>query len=50
VRREVVDRRATSILEMVVRARANGTAVRRITHLEAVCVVGGLNEIGLLAD
>jgi hypothetical protein len=34
----------------VERARANGTAVRRITHLEAVCVVGGLNEIGLLAD
>jgi AcrR family transcriptional regulator len=49
VRREVVDRNATSILEMVERARANGTAVRRISHLEAVCVVGGLNEIGLRA-
>jgi hypothetical protein len=34
---------------MVERARANGTAVRRISHLEAVCVVGGLNEIGLRA-
>jgi AcrR family transcriptional regulator len=49
VRREVVDRHATTILEMVERARANGTAVRRISHLEAVCVVGGLNEIGLRA-
>jgi AcrR family transcriptional regulator len=49
VRREVVDRNAASILEMVERARANGTAVRRISHLEAVCVVGGLNEIGLRA-
>lgn len=49
VRREVVDRQATSILEMVARARANGTAVRHISHLEAVCVVGGLNEIGLRA-
>ena len=48
-RREVVDRHATSILQMVERARANGTAVRRISHLEAVCVVGGLNEIGLRA-
>jgi len=49
VRREVVDRQATSILEMLERARAGGTAVRRISHLEAVCVVGGLNEIGLRA-
>lgn len=49
VRREVVDRNAASILEMVERARANGTAVRQISHLEAVCVVGGLNEIGLRA-
>jgi AcrR family transcriptional regulator len=49
VRREVVDRNAASILDMVERARANGTAVRRISHLEAVCVVGGLNEIGLRA-
>jgi AcrR family transcriptional regulator len=48
-RREVVDRNATSILEMLARARANGTAVRSISHLEAVCVVGGLNEIGLRA-
>jgi len=49
VRREVVDRHAATILDMVERARANGTAVRRISHLEAVCVVGGLNEIGLRA-
>ena len=49
VRREVVDRHAASMLQMVDRARANGTAVRRISHLEAVCVVGGLNEIGLRA-
>lgn len=49
VRREVVDRHAATLLDMLERARANGTAVRRISHLEAVCVVGGLNEIGLRA-
>ncbi|MGB7820371.1 MAG: TetR/AcrR family transcriptional regulator [Ornithinibacter sp.] len=49
VRREVVDRHATSLLRMLARADAAGTDVRQLSHTEAVCVVGGLNEIGLRA-
>ncbi|MBD3784635.1 MAG: TetR/AcrR family transcriptional regulator [Micrococcales bacterium] len=48
-RREVVDRHADTLLRMLEQARDAGTAVRRLTHLEAVCVVGGLNEVALRA-
>ncbi len=49
VRREVVDRHASTLLQMLARADAAGTDVRQLSHTEAVCVVGGLNEIGLRA-
>lgn len=49
VRREVVDRHAETLLRMMAQARAAGTAVRHLSHTEAVCVVGGLNEIALRA-
>ncbi len=49
VRRDVVDRHATQLLQMLARADAAGTDVRQLSHIEAVCVVGGLNEIGLRA-
>ncbi|GGL38343.1 TetR/AcrR family transcriptional regulator [Phycicoccus endophyticus] len=48
-RQEVVDRHAETLLRMLDQARAAGTSVRRLTHLEAVCVVGGLNEVALRA-
>ena len=48
-RREVVDRHADTLLRMLDQAREAGTAVRTLTHLEAVCVVGGLNEVALRA-
>jgi AcrR family transcriptional regulator len=48
-RRQVVDHHADTLLAMVERAREAGTAVRTLSHLEAVCLVGGLNEIALRA-
>ncbi|GIL34965.1 MULTISPECIES: TetR/AcrR family transcriptional regulator [Phycicoccus] len=48
-RQEVVDRHADTLLRMLDQAREAGTAVRRLSHLEAVCVVGGLNEVALRA-
>jgi AcrR family transcriptional regulator len=48
-RQEVVDRHADALLRMLEQARSAGTSVRRLSHLEAVCVVGGLNEVALRA-
>ncbi|MBM6401905.1 TetR/AcrR family transcriptional regulator [Phycicoccus sonneratiae] len=48
-RQEVVDRHAATLLRMLEQARDAGTSVRRLSHLEAVCVVGGLNEVALRA-
>lgn len=48
-RQEVVDRHAETLLRMLEQARTAGTSVRRLSHLEAVCVVGGLNEVALRA-
>ena len=48
-RRDVVDRHAEALLRLLAQAGADGTAVRSLSHLEAVCVVGGLNEIALRA-
>ncbi len=48
-RQEVVDHHAATLLRMLEQARAAGTDVRQLSHLEAVCVVGGLNEVALRA-
>ncbi len=48
-RREVVDRHAETLQRMLAQAAAAGTEVRSVSHLEAVCVVGGLNEVALRA-